>query len=379
MPARINIFNQYYFSFLKKVKDSALELKHKNLTKDSNTTYAKVLKAIKSHYASYDTSSDSYHNYFIQNDLVTSMVESWYTNIHTYSDIALWIQNENVKNAVVYQDISIGQILEVSDSPELVYYNLAVLFIFSQDISDNELPVIIEFIKNIKSGNTETLTIDNIKTRKTLEILKEIHDKAMTSSVESTFKHLEDTSLGKLAKEIMGDINLEDIQSSLQNEGDILKSLSNPEGGLTKLLGSVSQKMISKLASGEIQQETLLKDAMAFSSQLTNIIPNNKSGGGGGMPDMGGLGNMFEQLQKMTSQMGSGGAGAGGGLGNLQEMMAALSGGNIGERPPQNARPQTRADNHSMSRLIKAKQLRSKLEKRKSKTKENVQTHVEDE
>ena len=379
MPARINIFNQYYFSFLKKVKDSARELKHKNLTKDSNTTYAKVLKAIKSHYASYDTSSDSYHNYFIQNDLVTSMVESWYTNIHTYSDIALWIQNENVKNAVVYQDISIGQILEVSDSPELVYYNLAVLFIFSQDISDNELPVIIEFIKNIKSGNTETLTIDNIKTRKTLEILKEIHDKAMTSSVESTFKHLEDTSLGKLAKEIMGDINLEDIQSSLQNEGDILKSLSNPEGGLTKLLGSVSQKMISKLASGEIQQETLLKDAMAFSSQLTNIIPNNKSGGGGGMPDMGGLGNMFEQLQKMTSQMGSGGAGAGGGLGNLQEMMAALSGGNIGERPPQNARPQTRADNHSMSRLIKAKQLRSKLEKRKSKTKENVQTHVEDE
>jgi hypothetical protein len=94
---------------------------------------------------------------------------------------------------------------------------------------------------------------------------------------------------------------------------------------------------------------------------------------------MGGLGNMFEQLQKMTSQMGGGGAGAGGGLGNLQEMMAALSGGNMGERPPQNARPQTRADNHSMSRLIKAKQLRSKLEKRKSKTKENVQTHVEDE
>jgi len=378
MPARINIFNQYYFSFLKKVKDSARELKHKNLTKDSNATYAKVLKAIKSHYASYDTSSEFYHNYFTQNDLVTSMVESWYTNIHTYSDIALWIQNENVQNAVVYQDISIGQILEVADSPELVYYNLAVLFIFSQDISDNELPVIIEFIKNIKSGNTETLTIDNIKTHKTLEILKEIHDKAMTSSVESTFKHLEDTSLGKLAKEIMGDINLEDIQSSLQNEGDILKSLSNPEGGLTKLLGSVSQKMISKLASGEIQQETLLKDAMAFSSQLTNIIPNNKSGGGG-MPDMGGLGNMFEQLQKMTSQMGGGGAGAGGGLGNLQEMMAALSGGNMGERPPQNARPQTRADNHSMSRLIKAKQLRSKLEKRKSKTKENVQTHVEDE
>ena len=54
--------------------------------------------------------------------------------------------------------------------------------------------------------------------------------------------------------------------------------------------------MMSKLASGELQQEKLLEDALSLASKLPNMVPGMNTG------DMGGLGNigsMLQQLQRM--------------------------------------------------------------------------------
>ena len=390
MPIRTQVFNQYYFSFLKKIKDIAREIKHANLAKDPEASYSKILKAIKTHYASYDTSSSVYVDRFLSNESVISSCENWSTTVNEYKDVENWCQIESVQNAEFYENILFKDIYTLVKSKEVVYYNLAILFIFSKDLEDVQYQQIVEFIKNIKNKDQSVCEkilelIENVEIRRLLEVLKETHNVAMISSVDTSFKQLEETSLGKLAKEIMNDINLDEIQSSLQQDNDIFKSLGNPEGGFTKLLSSVSQKMISKLASGEIKQETLLQDAMMFSSQLNNIMPGANSSSDDNGLNMGGIGAMFEQLQQMTG--GAGGAGGAGGLGGLQEMMSALGMGGGMPVPPARANTarntQPRTDSSTMARTIKAKQLRTKLEKKKQLTKsnsskENVQTHVEE-
>ena len=51
--------------------------------------------------------------------------------------------------------------------------------------------------------------------------------------------------------------------------------------------------MISKLASGELQQDKLLQDAMSLATKLPGMLP------GGMGAQLGGLGSMLEQFQKM--------------------------------------------------------------------------------
>ena len=386
MPVHINIFNQYYFGFLKKVKDIARNLKHTSTSenpKNPDVTYNKILKAIKNSYASYDTLSNEYHQLFINNEKIQNAYKLWNENVKSNKNIELWVNDNNVKNIEIYKDITLDNILEVIDKKHLVYYNIAIFYIFSQDINDSQLTQIIQLIKNLKDKDVfdkDISQIENENIRTTLQILMEIQQESIVTTFESSFKELEDTSLGKLAKEIMSDINLEDIQSSLEKENDLMKALSNPEGGLTKLLGSVSQKMISKMASGEIKQETLLKEAMTFSSQLKNLVPNEDVNQQGMFNGLGDIGSMLEQFQKMTN--------GGDGMGNIHEMMNAMGMGGMGgmgnqrQHKPNGNRSHTRIDNNKLNRVIQAKQLRSKLEKKKQRdksAKENVQTHVEDE
>jgi hypothetical protein len=167
----------------------------------------------------------------------------------------------------------------------------------------------------------------------------------------------------------MSEINIDEIQSSLKiNEeggdaGDILKSLANPESGITKLLSTVSQKMISKMASGEIRQESLLEDAMKFSSKL---------GSSGLMPGLGNMGSMLNMMQKMSSNHAAGDSDddTDMDMSSLQNIMKGMVE-NMGNAGPGKAKTETRVDQSKLNRVIKAKQLRRKLEQRK-KEKENV-------
>ena len=382
MTVQINIFNQYYFGFLKKVKDIARELKHSSTSenpKNPDLVHNQVLKAIKNSYASYDILSNEYHEWFINNEQLQNAYKLWNEKVKTNKDLESWLDESNIKSCELYKEITVGNILEILNKKHLLYYYVAILYIFSQDITETELPQIIQLIKNLKDKDVfekDISQLENENIRTTLQVLMEIQQDTIINSFESSFKELEDTSLGKLAKEIMSDINLEDIQNSLQQENDLMKALSNPDGGLTKLLGSVSQKMISKMASGEIKQETLLKEAMTFSSQLKNLVPTEDSAQQGMFNGLGDIGSMLEQFQKMTN--------GGEGLGNIEEMMNAMG---MGQRQQRNQRQgnrtHTRIDNNKLNRVIQAKQLRHKLEKKKQQktnsSKENVQTHVEDE
>lgn len=276
----IYVFNQYYIDLLKKIKNYAKE------QKDNSKEARDILRAIKKHYANVDKLSGEYIQILQQTDfwsVYNNLEEPW--------------KSESLPEGTLYKDMSIAQISKVFKELYTLHHYLIIFSLFQNE--DLDVDKVMDVLKHMITPEfTEKLElIENNAVKTTLLKLKNLHSVRTTNVLEDELKVLESTSLGKLAKEIMEDVNVKELQQSLQSGNlDILSSLQNPDSGFGKLVSSVSTKMISKLASGELQQENLLQDAMQLASKLPNMLPGLNTGDMGGM---GNLGKMFEQFQKM--------------------------------------------------------------------------------
>jgi len=276
----IYVFNQYYIDLLKKLKNYAKE------QKDNSKEARDILRAIKKHYANVDKLSPEYIE-------ILQQVDFW----SIYNNLEEPWKSETLPDGSLYKDISTTQILKVFKERYTLHHYLIIFSLFQTN--DLVIDKVMEVLKHVMtpefSEKLELIENDTVKT--TLLKLKNLHSIRTSNVLEDELKVLESTSLGKLAKEIMEDVNVKELQQSLQSGNlDILSSLQNPDSGFGKLVSSVSTKMISKLASGELQQENLLQDAMQLASKLPNMLPGLNTGDMGGM---GNLGKMFEQFQKM--------------------------------------------------------------------------------
>jgi hypothetical protein len=91
---------------------------------------------------------------------------------------------------------------------------------------------------------------------------------------------IENSMLGKLAKEISEDINPEEILGKEDMDPmNLLQGLmsGDKKSNIGKLMSTVCEKVQNKMESGDINQEELLKEAMTLMSSM---------GGSGGEPNM---------------------------------------------------------------------------------------------
>lgn len=345
-PSATHVFNQYYFDFLKKLKGIA------KAKKDSDPNATILRKAIKKHYSSYDRMSEEYRIKF----------QSFFQEWNEFASTDEWMTSEHTQNAMVYDGVTVANIVKLTNDPLTTGYFMIMFVLMSRALTEQDVSSILTFIRDGEAtvfvhedGMVHELVhrIKNIMSARTEKLRSE-------SSQDETFKAMENTALGKLAKEILDEVNVAEIQDSI-GDGDILNSLANPNSGITKLLGTVSQKMLSKMANGEIKHESLLQDAMKLASSIPGMgdlgaignIMKNFGGGNGGAPDLSGLGDLMKSF------------GLGGGM-----PKAPRSG------PSSRVNMNAPALNQHMRRSVQAKQLRRKLEKQR---KENVQGQVEDE
>ena len=371
------VFNQYYFDLLKKIRD----ISRNNRKSDACSV---VRHAIKDNYSSYDKLSDEHIAYFTE---ATREIGERWSNVGTIDDAKTWLEFEDTSTVEIYKGISIGTIDAVLKSRKTLYHYFTLMIMFSKSgLSEKDVSSILARLKSmatVTDFDEFEKSFDDIEsdaTKASLKFLlllkrnsKSVVDVASTdagdtSSVYGTMQGLESTSLGKLAKEIMDDIDISQLQKTMTDDGNIFKAFADPEGGLCKILGTVSQKMISKLASGEIKQDTLLQDALQFSSTLNTMLPPGASGGLGGLGDLGGIMSQMGELSKMMGSFGGGnGDGNGDGDGNpfdmsnLSSLMSAFGGGGIKKKSD----TRTSFNTSEMTRVAKAKQMRRKLEKRK--------------
>jgi hypothetical protein len=384
------VFNQYYFDLLKKVKDYCRSSQGKVQANN-------VRKAIKKNYASYDKTAKEYREFFSASaQHARGAWES--TKTSNIKDAKEWLECAEIANTQIYDGITVADIDSCIKSKKTLFYYFTLLCIFvNEELTQEEVDKIVGLLKNIKNVDEFEKSIESIEDallkqhltfllylqkNSTSGVSTESSDAsgATREGIDETMQQLETTSLGKLAKEIMGDIDINEVQNSLTGGGNILESLTNPDGGLSKLLGTVSQKMISKMTSGEIKQETLLQDALKFSSQLQNMIPKGQGGGAGGFGDIasmmskvGDLANMMNAGNKKKSKgddSDSDSEDDGEGF-NFAKMASML--GSMGDNGKKEKHSRPIINKPELSRVARAKQLRKKLERQK-RAKEATQT-----
>jgi len=358
----ITYFNSYYFNFLRKLKEISKPLKQEN------DNAGIIYKTVKEYYPSYDKTSSEYKDWFVSNTTISNLFNDLSLS---YDELVLLLKKEEIESSLIYKNISVYNIKNVLKKDYIVLHFFALFTLFSetdQEYDEDTVKNIIETINNVKSLDKFNQSLEVIQNDRIKNLLQKIYEfnTKVTQETDNSLKELEETSLGKLAKEIMSDINIEEIQKSLElngdNGGDILKTLANPDSGLANLLSKVSSTMIQKMASGSIKQEDLLKDAMKFSSKL---------GSNGGMPGLGDMGGMLNMMQKMTSGNNGGDSDDDFDMSSLQNIMKNMSKNMGGAGGGGGGKEQftTRVDDSKLRRVIKQKQLRKKLEERK-KTKE---------
>jgi hypothetical protein len=311
-----------------------------------------TLKAIKDNYITLDKSSDEYIIYLksIPEDFWTS-----YINIDDVDAVNDWFLADDVKDVCIYKNISVSSIRKLVKDDYLCHHFFSVFYLFLNELSDDDVKMYLSVLQDTKNEvGTDSITKEEHK--KLVERLNELKTKKAKDEKDASggasagtggvggidMSQMEGTMLGKLAKEIMEDVDVEKLQKSIGENGDILKAIGDPDSGFSELISNVSRKMANKISTGELKQENLLQDAIKFASAMPGGLfgnagagggaagasngANGAKGGSGGQPDMASMMNMMSSMMNnkegmdmfknmmgnMNNQKGGGGGGSGG-------------------------------------------------------------------
>lgn len=293
MSSSTIIFNQYYYDLLTKIRTIAK--KHK----EHSSTAKKILEVVKENYKEFDKSSDDYVKFLNENcndDFWKSYLE---VNKEECDD---WLKKDEVKSVCLFKEICIGDITKLLRDNFMCHHYLSVFYIFKNEMNDESAATILKILQTFD----EEFEMENEEFKKVIERLNAIKtEKVKEGASFDGMDNLKDTTIGKIAKEIIQDVNIDKLKQSISNnEGDIFKALANPENGLGELFSTVGSKVTDKISSGELNQDAIMKDAMKFASLLPSMFGNAGGGGGGG--DEGGF-NMADMMKMMSAMNGMGG------------------------------------------------------------------------
>ena len=339
------IFNQYYIDFLKRIKDSDKK------SKEESELAKKVLKNIKSHYLTLDKLSEEYLIYINEN-INEEIWENYITNDN-------WL-TEN-KDIFLYKDISISDIVELINDNYLCNHFISVFYIFKNNISDDLSEKIVKILQTVDSSNLLN-EIEDEKIKTILNRLRDLRNKHIKDKSGIDMNFIQDTTLGKLAKEILDDIDVGKLQKSIGENGDVLRAIGDPDSGFADIITNVSKKMATKISNGELKQENLIQDAMKFASIMPNIF-----GGGNKNSELGGNktnGPDLSNIMNMMSSMMGGGVGSQGRENNTEDELL-----NILKNMPKKAphRSKQVINENLFKKLARTKKLKKKLHDKKVK------------
>lgn len=353
------VFNQYYIDFIKRLKQAAKKLKEK-CTDDSDVREdyefaKKTMKTIKEHYITLDKSSDEYVIY------INAIPENFWNSYAEYADadINKWFESDDVKNVELYKGITVDDIRKLIADDYLCHHFITVFYLFKNELDE-------ECVKNyvkLFQGAFDQVLFDEIKNETHKNLIKRLNELKTKNIKERTginMAGMEDTMLGKLAKEILEDVDVDKLQKSIGDNGDILKAIGDPDSGFSELITNVSRKMAAKISNGELKQENLLQDAMKFASTMPGLFggagaaagAGRGAGGGGsgaGKPDMPDMANMMNMMSSMMNNKE--------GMDAIKKMMDPSGKQNKGTRATYNK--------NAYRKSMAANKLKSKLAKRR--------------
>jgi hypothetical protein len=290
MTSSIVIFNQYYYDLLTKIRTIAK--KHK----DNSTTASKVLESMKDNYKEFDKTSNEYILYLNE----TCNEEFWTTYLNTpKEECDDWLKKDDVKEIKIFKDISIADISKLLRDNFLCHHYLSVFFIYKNELTDDTSAAILKILQSFDDNFELNDNEDFKKIIARLIIMKS--DKVKSDSGFDAMDNLKDTTIGKIAKEIIQDVDINKLKQTLNNnDGDIFKALASEESGLSELFSSVGSKVSSKISSGELNQEAIMQDAMKFASMISPGMFGNQEGNKGGGDNSFNMADMMKMMGAMN-------------------------------------------------------------------------------
>jgi len=288
MSSSTVIFNQYYYDLLTKIR--TVSKKHK----EHSSTAKRILETIKDNYKEFDKTSDDYVKFINDNcneDFWKSYLE---VNKEECDD---WLKKDEIKQVLIYKDISIADIAKLLRDNYLCHHYLSVFYIFKNEMPDESAKTILKLFQTFD----ESFELENNDYKKIIERLNNIKtDKAKEDPTFDAMDNLKDTTIGKIAKEIINDVDMNKLKETINdNNGDIFKALANPDSGLGELFSTVGNKVTNKISSGELNQDAIMKDAMKFASLIPSMFGNAGNEGS----DSGASGFNMADMMKMMSAM----------------------------------------------------------------------------
>ena len=292
------IFNQYYIDLIKRIKGFAKKMREGD-DADEQVFGKSIVKVIKDNYITLDKSSDEYiiHVRGIPSDFWAS-----YTAIDDINASNDWFLSDEVKDVCIYKNIPVSSIRKLLKDDYLCHHFFSVFYLFMDELSDDDVKIYVSVLQDTKN-EIGLDSITNELHRKVVSRLNELKTKKSKETNGIDMSAMEDTMLGKLAKEILEDVDVDKLQKSIGENGDILKAIGDPDSGFSELISNVSRKMANKISTGELKQENLLQDAIKFASTMPGLFGNsNKTSGGGGAAG-GGAGDQRKNEPDMASMM----------------------------------------------------------------------------
>ena len=294
----IPIFNKYYSDLLKNLKNTCKQIRDSDTeSTDKKRPAAVILKAIKSHYATFDHLSTSYFDDFIVN------TADFYTR---YLEGGNEFLKSGPEGVTFFKDVPLSIVCAIL--PEVFLVNYVATFgilvhAHKEGFSQEKVNETMEYIRKAQKLTPEDETIASATggtaapSDTVLKFVSLMNDETLDAPFLSEFKEIENTSIGKLAKEIVED---------LKGDGGIppLDLLSEGSSDVfAKLFSTVGGKIQNKLSSGELNQQSLMNDVMQLATKLPQMLP---AGGLGGMEQMlgGNMTDMIANFQRMMSGSG---------------------------------------------------------------------------
>lgn len=279
VPHTTIVFNQYYWDLLKSVKSAAKAAKNAG---DNN----KVLKAIRANYQTFDRMSaepkqDFYEEFgeFLAETYASSSLDdvSDVADSHFYKGITFQQVQRLVSPFIFHNYLTTFAIIRIADDKGL-----------SESTLRDYLAAMKEVAKDAEVFNAALAKVDDERAKKLIEDLKGKVD----SSDDINLKEIEQTSLGKMAMEIV-----HDLVGGPEGSNDFMQNMSNPDA-MGKLISTVGSKIQRKLTSGELSQESLIDDAISLATKLPQLMPGmGNMGNLGGLGNLGNIGKMLANLQ----------------------------------------------------------------------------------
>lgn len=224
-------------------------------------------------------------------------VNNWYPHMEAVSkgDYKYFIENKvdpelfvNLKFQEAYKDSS-------NENQNIIWEYLQTLYALSASLVKERDDLNDDVKKNIENFPNIIANIVMWKRNK-----KPDDKPSEKPKLDKNF--IENSSIAKLAKEISEEIDAKEML----NLGEDMKNMDNPmklieslmsgdnKSGIAKLMTEVSGKLKTKMDSGDINQEQLLKEA-------TSLLGNLGGGGDENGPDLSSVMDMARNLSSMSS------------------------------------------------------------------------------